>query len=155
MRRSLPESSTGVNRRRRLAVTIRLVGVAAVVFATGCTLAPTARDAGPLRADAPDLAAIHDASSPGFRRACLGCHADIMKRATRDPRFKEAHAAMIPFLPDYDAKLGVTDANCVSCHARVDVIQHSGVQIRRNADVTGCEGCHGKTGPASKKFYAN
>ncbi len=78
-----------------------------------------------------------------------------MRRRTLNPAVKEAHAAMIPFLPDYDAKAGVTNETCRSCHAMVDVVQGSGAHIRRNVDVSACEGCHGKTGPAAKKFYAD
>lgn len=132
-----------------------LVLAVGIVLAAGCAGVPPDRAGGPPRTGSPDLAAIHDTRSPQFNPACLGCHADIMKRRTLNPGVKEAHAAMIPFAPDYDAKVGVTSQVCVSCHARVDVMQHSGMQIRRNADITSCEGCHGKAGIASKKFYAN
>ena len=156
MARSLPTSSGGASRRRCRVpvVTCAMVASAIALVAAGCALAPARREAGPPKMASPNLAAIHDASSPEFNRACLNCHADVMRRTTLSPRFKEAHAAMIPFLPDYDAKAGVTNENCVSCHARVDVVQHSGMQIRKNSDVSACEGCHGKTGPASKRFYA-
>ena len=110
---------------------------------------------GPPRTDAPDLAALHDANSPSFNKKCLTCHADIMKRTTLNKKFKEAHAAMIPFAPGYNAKIGVTNDLCVSCHARVDILQHSGEQIRKNANVSACAACHGQSGPSSKKFYAN
>ncbi len=110
---------------------------------------------GPLRADAPDLIAIHDASSPSFNKNCLSCHGDIMKRTTLNRKFKEAHAAMVPFTPGYNAKVGVTSEVCASCHARMDLLQHSGAQIRKNANVSLCAACHSKSGPSSKKFYAN
>lgn len=132
-----------------------VLALAAIAVVTGCAVGSADREAGPPRTDGVDLAAIHDASSPRFDRACLGCHADIMKRPTLSPTYKEAHAAMIPFLPDYDGKVGVTNANCVSCHSKVDVVQHSGVQIRKNSDTTSCAACHGKTGSAAKKFYVD
>jgi hypothetical protein len=132
---------------------ILVVGVALAL--AGCAPVPAGREAGPPRADTSDLVAIHTAGSPHFNKACLSCHGDIMKRPTLNPKFKEAHAAMIPFAPDYDAKVGVTNQTCVSCHAKVDVIQHSGTQIRKNSDVTACAGCHGKAGVSSKKFYVD
>lgn len=130
-----------------------VVGIALAV--AGCAAAPPGRDAGPPRADAVDLVAIHSADAPQFSKACLNCHGDIMKRTTLNPKFKEAHAAMVPFMPDYDAETGVTNQNCLSCHGKVDVAQHSGVFVRKNSDVAACEGCHSKTGMSSKKFYAN
>ncbi len=120
----------------------------------GCAGAPGVAP-GPPRADAPDLVALHDAKSPVFDKNCLGCHSDIMTRDTLNPRFKEAHAAMVPFAPGYDPKVGVTNETCASCHGKVDLVQHSGAQIRKNADVGSCAVCHSKAGPASKKFYAN
>ena len=111
--------------------------------------------AGPPRAESPDLIALHDAGSPSYNKACLSCHGDIMKRTTRNKKFKEAHAAMVPYMPGYDAKAGVTNQVCVSCHGRVDLAQHSGEQLRRNAGASMCAACHSKSGPSSKKFYAN
>jgi decaheme cytochrome c component MtrC/MtrF-like protein len=134
---------------------VNIVAVCAIFFAlAGCAAAPPAREAGPPRADGVDLTAIHTPGSTQFRGECLTCHADIMKRPTLKPGIKEAHAAMIPFLPDFDAKVGVTNNACRSCHTKVDVVQHSGVQIRRNSDPTSCAACHGKNGAATKKFYA-
>ncbi len=137
---------------RHLPSVVLVIGVALAVAA--CAAAPPGRETGPPRAEALNLVAIHAAGSPGFNGACLDCHADIMKRTTLRPGVKEAHAAMIPFLPDYDEKVGVTNANCRSCHSTVDVVQHSGVQIRKNSDPGSCAACHGKTGVANKKFYA-
>ncbi len=128
--------------------------LALAVGVAGCAGAPTGRDAGPPRADAVDLAAVHNPDSPQFRGTCLGCHADVMNRTTLKPGVKEAHVAMMPFLPDYDTKTGVTNDNCRSCHAKVDIVQHSGVQIRKNTDPSSCAACHGKSGAATKKFYA-
>ena len=135
---------------------IRIFLLAGLVLAlAGCAAAPSSPEVGPPVAISVDLAAIHDAGSPQFNGACLSCHADITKRTTLNRKIKDAHAAMIPFMPDYDPKEGITSANCVSCHSRVDVLQHSGMYIRKNSDVTACEGCHNKTGVSSKKFYAN
>ncbi|MBI4013193.1 MAG: hypothetical protein HY359_12825 [Candidatus Rokubacteria bacterium] len=131
-----------------------LLGGAVALVVAGCAAPPPGREAGPPRRDVPDLAAIHTAGASQFDGACLGCHGDIMTRKTASPKFKEAHAAMIPFLPDYDPKVGVTNATCQSCHTTVDVVQHSGMQIRKNADVASCTACHGRTGMASRKFYA-
>jgi hypothetical protein len=140
---------------RRLHLPGAIVIAAVVLFVAGCAAAPPGREVGPPRAESVDLVALHTAGSPQFRGECLACHGDIMKRTTLNAKIKEAHAVMIPFLPDYDQKVGVTNANCLSCHAKVDVIQHSGMYVRKNSDVTLCEGCHSKTGPSSKKFYAN
>ncbi len=139
--------------RRALLPGVLLIA-ALVLFVAGCAAAPPAREAGPPRLDSADLAALHTAGSPQFRGECLACHGDIMKQTTLKPGIKEAHAAMIPFLPDYDVKVGVTNSNCQSCHSRVDVVQHSGVQIRKNSDPSSCAACHGQSGVATKKFYA-
>jgi hypothetical protein len=120
----------------------------------GCAVTPGVAP-GPPQADAPDLVALHDAKSPTYNKNCLSCHGDIMTRTTLNPKFKEAHAAMVPFTPGYDAKVGVTNETCTSCHGKVDLVQHSGEQIRKNADVASCGACHTKSGPSSKKFYAN
>ncbi len=137
--------------RRLLGLT---VAAGLVLVLAGCAAAPGVTP-GPPRAVAPDLVALHDAKSPSFDKNCLSCHGDIMKRTTLNPKFKEAHAAMIPFAPAYDAKAGVTNEVCISCHGRVDLVQHSGEQIRKNADVGSCAACHGKSGSATRKFYAN
>ena len=120
----------------------------------GCAGAPGVVP-GPPRADAPNLVAIHDLKSPSLNKNCLGCHWDIMVRPTLNPLFKEAHGAMIPFTPGYDPKVGVTNETCAACHGSVDLVQHSGEQIRKNASVASCALCHSKNGPSSKKFYAN
>ena len=109
----------------------------------------------PLRAAAPDLVAIHDAGSPSFNKNCLTCHADVMKRTTLDKKTKNAHAAMVPFMPGYDYKRGATNEVCISCHAKTDVLQHSAAEIRKNVGTSLCAACHNKAGPSSKKFYAN
>ena len=131
-----------------------VLAIALVLVVAGCAGPPSQSEARPPQADAQDLAALHNPDSPQFRGSCLGCHADIMKRSTLKPGVKEAHAAMVPFLPDYDEKAGVTNDNCRSCHTKTDVVQHSGVQIRKNTDPSSCAACHGKNGPAAKKFYA-
>ena len=128
--------------------------IATGLAAAGCAGTPPAREAGPPRADVLDLAALHNPDSPGFRGTCLGCHTDLMTRATLKPGIKNAHAAMVPMMPDYEPKTGVTNDNCRTCHAKVDVIQHSGMQIRKNTDPSACAACHGKSGMANKKFYA-
>ncbi len=127
---------------------------AVTLFVAGCAAAPPGREAGPPRPDSVNLAALHTPGSPQFRGECLACHGDIMERTTLKPGIKEAHAAMIPFLPDYDPKVGVTNSTCQSCHSKVDIVQHSGVQIRKNSDPSMCAACHGQGGVATKKFYA-
>jgi hypothetical protein len=138
----------------RILLGLTLIGglaVALTAYAAGVSGVPP----GPPRANAPDLVALHDASSPSFNKNCLSCHRDIMMRTTLNRKFKEAHAAMIPFTPSYNAKVGVTSEVCISCHARLDLVQRSGEQIRKNANVSLCAACHSKSGPSSKKFYAN
>ena len=137
----------------RILLELVILGGLTIVLA-GCAAAPGGPPEAP-RADAPDLVALHDAKSPAFDKNCLGCHSNIMTRATLNPRFKEAHAAMVPFAPGYDAKVGVTNETCTSCHGKVDLVHQSGGQIRKNVDMASCGVCHGKSGPASKKFYAN
>ncbi len=133
---------------------IGMLLIASSAFAT-TGLGAASNSAVPLRANAPDLSAIHDSSSPSFDKNCLKCHADVMKRRTSNAKIKDAHAAMVPFAPGYNAKAGATNEVCVSCHANVDVLQHSAAQIRKEVSVTICAGCHNAAGPSSKKFYAN
>lgn len=137
----------------RTMIGLMLIGGLAAVF-TGYVKAASVLP-GPPRADAPDLVTLHDARSPSFNKNCLSCHGDIMRKTTLNKKFKEAHAAMVPFVPGYDVKVGVTSKVCVSCHGKVDLVQHSGEQIRKNASVSGCAACHGKSGVSSKQFYAN
>ena len=80
-----------------------LAGLALVL--AGCVVPPGVAP-GPPRAEAPDVVALHDAKSPSYDKNCLSCHGDIMKRTTLNPKVKEAHAAMVPFAPGYDAKVG-------------------------------------------------
>ena len=134
---------------------LTVLGVLALALASYAAGAAPGASAGPPRADAPDLAAIHDASSPSYQKNCLRCHGDVMKKTTLNRKIKNAHAAMVPFTPGYDAKVGVTNEVCASCHRNVDILQHSGEQIRKNASVSLCAACHNKAGPSSKKFYAN
>ncbi len=134
---------------------LALLGALALALASHAVGAGPGVSAGPARADAPDLAAIHDGNSPSYQKNCLGCHADIMKKTTLNRKIKDAHAAMVPFAPGYSAKAGATNQVCASCHAKVDLLEHSAALIRRNVGVTTCVACHGKSGPSSKKFYAN
>lgn len=155
-RRNTHLALAGGSLERRLTTHARrlMLMIAVGLAAAGCAVAPSGRVAGPPRVDALDLAALHNPASPEFRGTCLGCHTDIMKQATLRSGIKEAHAAMVPFMPDYDAKAGVTDDNCRSCHVKVDPVQHSGVGIRKNSDPSSCAACHGKGGVATRKFYA-
>lgn len=138
---------------RNFLTALMLVGAVALLSSRIGVAAPDVD--GPLRATASDLVAIHDADSPSFNKNCLKCHADVMKRATLDKKIKNAHAAMVPFMPGYNAKRGATNENCISCHTKTDVLQHSAAQIRKNVSSAQCAACHNKAGPASKKFYAN
>ncbi len=132
----------------------RALGMLVLFFgisgAAGAVVANGAPDS-----NAPDLAAIHNAASRSFNKNCLGCHAAVVKERSLDRNIKGGHAAMLPFAPGYDAKKGAGNAVCVSCHENVDVLQHSAAQIRRNVSVDVCAACHGKSGLASRKFYAN
>lgn len=134
---------------------LTVLGVLAMGLAGHAAGGALGVSAGPPKADSPDLAALHDGDSPSFNKNCLRCHGDIMKKTTLNRKIKNAHAAMVPFAPGYDAKVGVTNEVCASCHGRVDILQHSGEQIRKNASVSLCAACHNKAGPSSKKFYAN
>lgn len=106
-----------------------------------------------LKSSAPNLQALHDAASPAYNGKCLSCHADVMKRPTLSAKKENAHAAMVPAVPGYKYKVGVTNENCVFCHSKTDFIQHSAAQIRKNVDPAICARCHGPTGKAESKFY--
>ena len=136
--------------RKALMGLILIGGLALVVGEKGA-----AQSDGPLRTNTPDLTAIHDSNSSSFNKNCLQCHRDVMTRATLDSKIKNAHAAMVPFAPGYDAKRGATNEVCLVCHTKTDVLQHSATQLRKNVDPSLCAACHNKSGLSSKKFYAN
>jgi len=130
------------------------LGILALVLVNPAARAAPGVSAGSPRADALDLAAIHDAGSPSYQKNCLRCHGDTMKKTTLDRKIKNAHAAMVPFAPGYSAKAGATNEVCATCHEKVDVLEHSAAQVRRNVSVDICVACHGKSGASLKKFYA-
>jgi len=134
----------------------RLIALGALMVLLAGSAAATGpgTSIGPPQPNGPDLTAMHNGKAFA-KNNCLGCHADVMKQATLDKNIKAAHAAMVPFAPGYDAKKGATNQVCVSCHEKVDLMDHSAAQIRRNVSVDMCAACHGNSGPASKKFYAN
>jgi hypothetical protein len=136
--------------RKALMGLVLIGGLALVAARQGAT-----ESDGPPRSNAPGLMAIHDSNSPSFNKNCLQCHQDVMTRGTLDSKIKDAHAAMVPFAPGYDSKRGATNEVCIVCHTNTDVLQHSAAQIRKNVSTSLCAACHNKSGPSSKKFYAN
>lgn len=109
-------------------------------------------------AEAPDngsvnLTAIHDPLSRQYDGNCLGCHADILKQSSQDPRILAFHQAMIPYTPGYNARKGAQNVNCITCHREaIDFRQESGTSLRRTVSIESCVYCHGRTGPGPVYF---
>lgn len=139
---------------------IGTLGLALVILvATGpATIASPADrvDAKPAAASAPEtanLTAIHDPLSRNYNSKCLDCHASILKESSRDPRLRAFHQAMVPYVPGYNARKGVQNGNCVTCHRdAIDFQQESGVSLRRTVSIESCVYCHGRTGPGPVYF---
>jgi len=75
-----------------------------------------------------------------------------MERVTLDPKIKDAHVVMMPFVPGYVAAKGPTNESCQFCHKGVDFRDHSTAGIRNEVNPETCALCHGPSGPG-KKFY--
>ena len=148
------ETGILLKRWRRLLI---VIGVALVaVLAYGCgpgqpTPTSTAVPPTPIPTLA-SVAAIHDRASSHYNGDCLSCHSDIPKRTSLSSNVKEAHVAMMPFVPGFVADKGATNENCSFCHQGAELRDHSAGNIRRNVNVAMCAGCHGPQGPG-KKFY--
>jgi hypothetical protein len=100
-----------------------------------------------------NLTAIHDPMSRSYDSDCLKCHAAILEESTRDPRVLAFHQAMIPYVPGYNARKGVQNAHCITCHRdAVDFDQESGTSLRRTVSIESCVYCHGRTGPGPVYF---
>ena len=99
------------------------------------------------------FAAVHNPAASGYDGNCLSCHADVLNRTTLDPKIRDAHAAMMPFVPGYQAAKGATNENCNFCHKGADLRDHSVGNIRKDVNVESCVACHGTQGPG-KKLYA-
>ena len=94
-----------------------------------------------------NIIALHDTASPQFNGDCLSCHKDVTKRTTLDPKIKDAHAIMMPFVPGYSAAKGATNETCNFCHKGVDLRDHSSAGIRKEVSPESCALCHGPAGP--------
>ena len=92
--------------------------------------------------------ALHDSNSEQYRDDCLSCHSEILTEESLDPSIPTAHNAMLPETPGE-----TTQAKCVYCHTRTDILQHSAGNIRRNVAVATCDLCHGPSGPSTKQYY--
>ena len=99
-----------------------------------------------------NIKALHNPASARFNGDCLSCHRDVTQRTTLDPKIKDAHAVMIPFVPGFVAAKGPTNENCSFCHKGADLSGHSTSGIRKDVNADSCALCHGPGGPA-KKFY--
>lgn len=102
---------------------------------------------------AANLNAIHDPQSRSYDSNCLRCHADVLKKTTKDPRILTFHQAMLPYVPGYNARKGPQSVNCVMCHRdAIDFAQESGSSLRRTVSVDSCVYCHGRSGPGPNYY---
>jgi hypothetical protein len=65
-----------------------------------------------------------------------------------DPRFPAIHLAMIPYVPGYNPRKGVSNSTCLHCHRSVDLINKSSAALLKNVSPQSCALCHTKAGPA-------
>ena len=75
---------------------------------------------------------------------CIACHGDKTDRVTEDPITKEFH--------DYKHER-LASLTCIDCHGKVDLINKSGANIRKQVDVEArCHPCHGPGGTAPRLY---
>jgi len=102
-----------------------------------------------------NLVALHKSTSPQYNPNCLtsGCHDQLMASETSlDPRVPGIHQKMVPYVPGYNPRKGVTDATCRHCHRSVDLLQKSAAALRKNVSPQNCAVCHTAAGPG-KPLY--
>jgi hypothetical protein len=88
-----------------------------------------------------NLVAIHSPESPRYLTNCLHCHQDLLSRSTLDGRYPEIHRRMLPYTGTWRG--AARNADCVFCHARVDLAgQRSAAGLRRQVSVGPCVACH-------------
>lgn len=126
----------------------------ALVLVILLLVTPAGADEKAAGATAPqNLTAIHDPLSRAYDSNCLGCHAEILKQSSSDPRVLAFHQAMIPYTPGYNARKGAQNKNCTTCHQdAIDFQQESGVSLRRTVNIESCVYCHGRSGPGPVYF---
>jgi hypothetical protein len=74
---------------------------------------------------------------------CIVCHGDkSAETAVWDPSFDAPHKIHAER----------TRLACTSCHVSVDLLQHSGAQLRHQVATEICAQCHGGQGPGVKLF---
>jgi hypothetical protein len=79
-----------------------------------------------------NLITLHTASQPSYKvENCHACHNDRRGELSDDPQFAPWHA-----LQTHSRQA------CTSCHRTVDLQSESGANIRRQVDVSLCQGCH-------------
>ncbi|MFQ6092810.1 MAG: hypothetical protein ACE5OR_09030 [bacterium] len=102
-----------------------------------------------------NLVALHDSASSQYNPDCLtvGCHDTLLKEEkSLDPRVPAIHTKMIPYVPGYNPRKGVSSATCLHCHRSVDLINKSASALRKNVSPQICVVCHTSAGPG-KALY--
>jgi hypothetical protein len=102
-----------------------------------------------------NLVAMHKSSSSQYNPNCLtnGCHDRMLgDEQSLDPRFAAIHTRMIPYVPGYNPRKGVSDSTCRHCHRSVDLISKSASTLRKNVSPQICVVCHTVAGPGILLF---
>jgi hypothetical protein len=98
-----------------------------------------------------NLVALHNSASSQYDPDCLtsGCHDTLLQdEKSLDPRLPAIHLAMIPYVPGYNPRKGVSNSTCLHCHRSVDLINKSAAALLKNVSPQSCALCHTKAGPA-------
>jgi hypothetical protein len=102
-----------------------------------------------------NLVAMHKSTSSQFNPNCLaiGCHDRMLDdEQSLDPRFAAIHNKMIPYVPGYNPRKGVSDTTCRHCHRSVDLISKSASTLQKNVSPQICVVCHTVAGPGILLF---
>ncbi len=97
-----------------------------------------------------NLVAMHRSSSSQYNPDCLlsSCHDRMMDdEQSLDPRIAAIHKKMIPYVPGYNPRKGVSSTTCRHCHRSVDLISKSASSLRKNVSPQICVVCHTVAGP--------
>jgi hypothetical protein len=115
-----------------VAGTTKIASIDSIAIIAGATL-PLEIELSRIDRDALNLVTLHTSGNASYAEAnCRACHNDRKGELSADPTVKPYHA-----MPTHSS-LG-----CTFCHQTVDLVNHSGANIRKQVSVTTtCKGCH-------------
>lgn len=102
-----------------------------------------------------NVVALHLSTSSQYNPDCLasGCHDTLLQEEkSLDPRVQAIHQRMIPYVPGYNPRKGVSSTTCRHCHRSVDLINKSAAALLKNVSPQNCVVCHTAAGPGIPLF---